>query len=285
MRPSLPRRHARPLCHRFVLVCGGSQGIGLSTAAEVVRRGGSVAVVARDPQRLQESAASLREMCTTADQFVDSEACDTTDEDAFAVALGHLVTRRGVPDVLVCNVGAADPGYLHELGVADFRQTMDTNFFGQLVPTLALLPAMRARGRGQVVLVSSMLGYFSIMGYAAYSPSKFALVGLAEALRNEVAPDGVTVSVAYPPDTLTPGYDRENVTKPAECRDMSAATKALTADQVGAAIANGIERGDKHILPGDAAKVWRLKRHAPGLLDILLTRSYAAARARSTRVS
>ena len=277
----LPGRRRHPVAGQHVVIVGGSEGIGLAAATEVARRGGSVTIVARRSEPLAAAAATVSRHATGSSQVVETIAVDARDEAAVDTAFGDLVERRGIPDVLVNNVGYADPRYVEEYTAQDFRDSLETNVMGQVTPTLALLPHLLRAGRGHVVNVSSMLGYFAIMGYAAYAPSKFAVVGFSEALRHELRPRGITVGVLYPPDTLTPGYERENVHKPPECLAMSEGSKTLTAAQVARALVDGIETRAAHILPGDAGMVWRVQRYAPGVLRLILDRQYVKARATS----
>ncbi|MFX6861571.1 SDR family NAD(P)-dependent oxidoreductase, partial [Acinetobacter baumannii] len=88
----------------------------------------------------------------------------------------------------------------------DFRRNMDVNYYGQLVPLLILLPHFMAARKGHIANVSSMLGFMGMIGYATYAPTKFALVGLTDSLRNELKPHGITFSILYPPDTETEGF-------------------------------------------------------------------------------
>src|SRR3990172_12089693 len=100
---------------------------------------------------------------------------------------------------------------------------------------------MIERGQRHLMLVSSGAGIVGVYGYSAYSPTKFAVRGLAETLRAELKPHGIVVGCAYPPDTDTPGLARENATKPEATARISAAIKVRSADQVGRAIVRGIE--------------------------------------------
>lgn len=263
---------------RHVMVVGASEGIGRATAQELVRRGASVVLVARRRGPLDQATSELSQLATAPGQFVDTLCVDATDEEAVGEAVTAYVERRGVPGVLVCNVGSAEPRRVTEVGADDYRRALETNVVGQVIPFHALLPHFLAAGRGHTVVVSSMLGYFSIMGYATYAPTKFALVGWVETLRSELGPHGLTFGVLYPPDTLTPGYDRENLTKPPECRQMSQGVTPMSPEAVARVLVDGIERRRTHILPGDAALVWRLKRHLPRVLDLVLDRSHARAR-------
>jgi len=277
MAPSIGRTR-RPVAGTHTVIWGASTGIGRAAAAEIARRGGSVTILARGATALDEAATHARGFASGTGQFVDALVCDATDETAVAVAVEQLVAARGIPDVVVNNVGSSDPRYVDDFAVDDFRAAMEQNFLGQVTPTLALLPHLRRAGRGHIVNVASMLGYFAIMGFATYAPTKYAVVGLSEVLRHELRPAGITVGVLYPPDTLTPGYERENLTKPPECLELSEGSATLSAERVGRDLVDGIEARAWRIMPGDAGLVWRVQRHAPWALRALLDRRYAAAR-------
>ena len=83
-------------------------------------------------------------------------------------------------------VGYAYPQYIQNLQIQDFKKNMEVNYYGQLNPILCILPYFMQRKRGYIANVSSMMGYFGIMGYATYAPTKFAIAGLTEALRHEL---------------------------------------------------------------------------------------------------
>ena len=119
---------------------------------------------------------------------------------------------------MVCAAGAAYPGYFLEQDLAIFERTMRLNYLGSVFTAKAAVPAMVARSSGHLILISSGAAAASFLGYSSYAPTKFAVRGLADALRNELCGTGVRVSVAYPPDTDTPGFEQENKTKPPECR-------------------------------------------------------------------
>jgi 3-dehydrosphinganine reductase len=192
--------------------------------------------------------------------------------------LDGFVDRRGVPDYLINVVGYAYPHYVQELTLADFRDSMEVNYFGQLVPTLILLPHFMAARGGHIAFVSSMMGYFGIMGYAAYAPTKFALAGLAEVLRHELKPYNISISVLYPPDTDTPGLEMEMQTKPEECALLTANASLLSAREVAKVFVAGLLKKEYAILPGEAKYVWRLNKYAPWLLRRTIDRQYEEAR-------
>ncbi|HEX5614283.1 MAG TPA: SDR family oxidoreductase [Acidimicrobiia bacterium] len=218
-----------------VVVTGGSEGIGLAAARACAARGARVSLLARRVDRL---AAAARELGGD----VHTESVDVTDADAVARAVDACVAHHGPCDVLVTSAGLAEPGYFAELDLDVFRRQMDVNYFGTLHAVRAVVPAMVARRAGHVVLVSSDVGFMGVFGYSAYAPTKFAVKGLGECLRAELAPAGVHVSIVYPPDTETPGFARENEAKPEETARISASISPVPASRVGEAIARGVER-------------------------------------------
>ena len=132
----------------------------------------------------------------------------------------------GPPTLLFHCAGYSRPLAFDDLSAADFRAQVEVNYLGSVHVVKAFLPHMSRPGHagGNVVLTSSMTGQVGTFGYAAYSPTKFALRGFAECLSMELAAKAaprVNVSLAYPPDTQTPGYELENRSKPEECRLIS----------------------------------------------------------------
>ncbi len=266
------------LKNKTVILCGGSKGIGKETARQIVRLGGSVCVIARNAEPLEAAVSEMRNLAREDSQFIESISCDTTNMEQLQPLLTEFVERHGVPDYLINMVGYAYPQYVQELTLEDYRKCMEVNYFGQLIPTLILLPHFKAARKGHIANVSSMLGFFGIMGYAAYAPTKFALVGLTEVLRHELKPYNINFSVLYPPDTDTPGFEIENRTKPEECALMSESVKTLSAQRVAEILVAGLIRKKYAILPGEAGLVWRLYRYFPWLVRWITDRDYRQAR-------
>src|SRR5262249_2668104 len=122
------------------------------------------------------------------------------------------------------------------------RDQMEVDYFGTLHAVRSVLPAMLERGRGHLVLVASTAALVGVFGYSAYAPAKYAVRGLAETLRAELVHDGIVVACADPPDTRTPGFERENELKPPETAAVSATIKPREPGRVARAIVRGIER-------------------------------------------
>ncbi len=172
--------------------------------------------------------------------------------------------------MLITSAGSSHPGYFERLDDAVFRDQMEVDYFGTLHAVRAVVPSMIERGRGHLVTVSSTAGLIGVFGYSAYAPAKFAVRGLTETLRCELAPHGIVVACAYPPDTRTPGLDAENALKPPETERISAAIKPRDVERVAHAIVHGIER-NRLVITADAQTA-ALAR-ASGLLGPYLRRT------------
>lgn len=218
-----------------VVITGASEGIGRAIAEGALARGARVSLIARRTEPLERAARELGPRASWA-------AADVRDRAALRGAIDQLTERSGPCDVLVANAGYALPGRFWELPADEFATEMQVNYLGAVHAVAAVVDSMRARRRGHLCFVSSTAGLLGVYGYSAYSPTKFALRGLAETLRAELAPEGVSVSVVYPPDTDTPGFAKENEVKPAETAAISGTVKPVAAHEVAEAALKGVER-------------------------------------------
>lgn len=176
-----------------VLVTGGSRGIGLAVARRVVAAGARVGLVARDGTALERALDGLGGTDAGA-----VAAADVADRDALAGALAELEARLGPPDVLVNNAGIGHHRAVPATPVGEVAGLLDVNFLGAVAATAAVLPGMLERGRGHVVVTASVAGRLATPYEAAYSATKFALVGWAHALALEVGRSGVGVTIVDP---------------------------------------------------------------------------------------
>jgi len=179
---------------RVWMITGAARGIGARITEAALARGEAVVATSRD-------AASLRK------RFPESAALlalplDVTDEAQAAAAVQAALARFGRIDVLVNNAGYGLLGAVEEATADEVRRLYETNVFGLLNVTRAVLPAMRARRSGHVINISSLGGYQSAPGFGVYCSTKFAVEGLSEALHGELAPLGIHVTV------VEPGYFR-----------------------------------------------------------------------------
>ncbi|MBO0746941.1 MAG: SDR family oxidoreductase [Acidimicrobiaceae bacterium] len=218
---------------------GGSSGIGLAIAQELVRRGPRVSLVARGQERLESAAAELE----AAGAQVAVAAVDVADFAALESSFAELTERQGPCDMLVASAGLTYPGYFMHLGSERFRELMEVNYFGVLHAVRAVTPSMTERRSGSIVGISSTAGLIGVFGYSAYGPTKFAVRGLFETLRVELAPYGIHVGCVFPPDTETPQLSFEEPLKPAETRAISGSIRPIPAERVARATLEGIEKG------------------------------------------
>jgi 3-dehydrosphinganine reductase len=265
---------------RHAIITGGSSGIGLAIAANLLAKGWNLTIIARDRARLDAAKARLEGRLAGRTQQVLAISCDVSDREGVDAAIGQAVDSLGPPELLITSAGIAHPGYFAELPLEIFRDTMEINYFGTLYAVQAVLPALRQRGGGHVVMISSGAGLIGIFGYSAYAPTKFALRGLAETLRGELKGEGIRVSIVYPPDTDTPQLAAENEIKPPETAGITGNAKVLSAEAVATEVLKGIERNRFQIAPG-----WEmgLLARLHSLLAPLLFRYFDALAAKAAK--
>jgi len=268
----------QPFKNKSAIITGGSKGIGKETAKLIARLGGSVCIIARKLDALNETAEEIKQFIQDKDQFVDVISVDLTDLEKLRPLLIQYIEKHGVPDYLINNVGFAYPQYVEKLTINDYHDAMNVNFFGQLHPTMILLPYFMEAKKGHVCNVSSFLGLMGLMGYAAYTPSKFAIAGWSEVLRNELKPHGINISVLFPVDTQTPGFDKENEMKPEECAIMSESGGINTAEEVAETWVKGILKNKFQVIPGKGSMISKIKRLFPWLVYSSIDGDYKKAR-------
>lgn len=190
---------------RTAVVTGGSAGIGLATAELLVRRGWQVAILAREPQRLEQARALLAKHGPR----VLAIPTDVADAEAVDAAAAQVEQELGPIGAWVNNAMSTVVARADEITPAEYRRVTDTTYHSQVYGTLAALRYMKPRGRGAIVQVSSGLGFRAVPMQAAYCAAKFAVSGFTDALRAELIADDlpITLSVVYLPAVNTPQPD------------------------------------------------------------------------------
>lgn len=248
-----------------VVITGASSGIGRATAIEMARRGAHVVLAARRGEKLETVAAECRALGVRATAVI---ADVTKPEDC-----ARLAEAAGTIDVLVNNAGFAVFDSVAEAQTNDFRAMMDTNYFGTVNVTKAVLPSMLGRRRGTIVNVTSICGIMGFARMGGYCASKFAVIGFTEALRNEVIDRGVRVAL------VCPGTTESEFFVTADRSKMPGAEKlmpTLAPEKVARAVCNAAEDGRyRRILPLLAAVFMRLKELTPRLAHVLMRRTSA----------
>jgi short-subunit dehydrogenase len=193
-RTMIRRRRYLDLNGTVAIVTGGSRGIGLEIARELARRGARITICARNERELRAAQEELEQIGAQ----VLAITCDVTQQDEIANVVHQTRQHFGPIDVLINNAGIISVGPVSHMSLADYRDAMDINFEAPLLFMLEVMPEMRERGSGRIVNITSFGGKVATPHLAPYCASKFALVGLSETLRMELADDGVFVTTVCP---------------------------------------------------------------------------------------
>jgi NAD(P)-dependent dehydrogenase (short-subunit alcohol dehydrogenase family) len=171
-------------------VTGAGRGLGLELARQVLRRGDAVVATARRPMAVQDALGASERLLV--------QRLDVLDGGQVGAAVAAAAARFGGIDVLVNNAGQGVRGTIEETPDDEVRAIFETNTFGAIAVTRAVLPLMRARRRGRILTISSMSGQVASPDWGLYSATKFALEAISEALHAEVAPLGIDVVIVEP---------------------------------------------------------------------------------------
>jgi NAD(P)-dependent dehydrogenase (short-subunit alcohol dehydrogenase family) len=188
-------RHAIDFSGRTVAITGGSRGLGLVLARQFAGSGARVCLLARNEEELRRAK---EELVRRGAEDVLTVLCDVRDPESIRHAVKRIVEERGAVDILVNNAGVIEVGPLDHMSLEDFENAMATHFWGPLHLIRACLPGMRRRGFGRIVNISSVGGRIAVPHLAPYSASKFALSGLSDAMRAELAHEGIRVTTVAP---------------------------------------------------------------------------------------
>jgi short-subunit dehydrogenase len=262
---------AQDLRGKRVLVTGASSGIGRAAAKAFAGAGASVLVVARSEEKLDALAAEIG----GPPKAVPLPA-DVADGASMAALAEEVLLRYGPPDVIVAGAGIGMDARFAETSDDDFRRVLEVNVLGVLRTIRPFLPAMVARGSGRILLISSVVGKRGVPNYTAYSASKFALHGMADALRPELYGTGVTVGIVCPSSTSTE-FDTRKIR--AGIAQPRVRVQRHTPESVAAALVRMARSTRREVVLSVEGKFmsWA-NRWAPGLLDIVLAKALVKKR-------
>lgn len=232
--------------NKHVVIPGGSEGLGKALAIHLVELGAQVTILSRNQNKLQAVMDLVNESNSPLKGKLSVVVADVTNPQDISNAMAQL----GHIDVLIPCAGASLTGKWTERSLNDHRQAMDLNYFGTVHCIHAVLPQMIQRKSGIVCLIGSALSLTSYIGYAAYSPTKYALRGLADTLRNELLPYNISMHIAYPGNMQTAGFDCEQETKPAETKSIESSGSVYLPREVAKSVLKSIGRGEYNIYCG-----------------------------------
>ena len=191
-------RHLIDFGGRTVVITGGSRGLGLVLARQFAAQGARVCLLARDTGELQRALDQLVDQGSRNVDHVTIVPCDIRSRSSIRETIAFILDERRAIDVLVNNAGIIQVGPLEHMTTEDFENAMATHFWAPLHLMQECVPAMRRRGFGRIVNIASIGGRVAVPHLAPYSASKFALVGLSDAVRAELAQYGIRVTTVSP---------------------------------------------------------------------------------------
>jgi NAD(P)-dependent dehydrogenase (short-subunit alcohol dehydrogenase family) len=203
----LRRGRAIDFADRVVVITGGSRGLGLVLARRLAAEGARLVLLARDEAELHRAAQQF-----PPDVDVMTVRCDIRRRADVRAAIDTVLDRWQVVDILINNAGVIQVGPLEHMTEQDFENAMATHFWGPLHLMFETVPSMRRRGFGRIVNIASIGGRVAVPHLAPYCASKFALVGLSDAVRSELDQYGIRVT------TVTPGLMRTGSPRNAEVK-------------------------------------------------------------------
>jgi short-subunit dehydrogenase len=263
----------RALRDRVVVITGASSGIGAATAVACGREGMRVALAARRKERLERVAGDVR----AAGGEVRVVPTDVCDEAAVQALIDGTVAAWGRLDVLVNNAGIGMLAPTAATSAAEFEAIMRVNYLGTVHGVLAALPHMRRQGGGHIVNVASVVGKRASPFRAAYVASKFAVMGLSEALRMELRQDGIHVTAICPIGTATEFHELEVNRLGVSGRGGP----IQSAEHVARGIVRALRRPRPEVHPYPPARLlFLMNQIAPGLVDRLMMAVSPKARQR-----
>jgi short-subunit dehydrogenase len=244
-----------------VLITGASQGIGRALVVEAAKRGCKVLAAARSQPLLDALAAEVR----AANGVIETVAADVTRPEDRAAMAAAAARHFGGLDVLVNNAGIGATGHFMDSEPDVLRQIFETNFFGLTETTRACLPLLKAGVTPAIVNVSSVVGKRALPARSLYSASKFAVMGFSEAIRAELAKDGIDVLV------VSPGLTRTNFSKnmlEQKAKIQLDHLRGMTSEQVAVATLDALAKGKLDVTLTLRGKLLVLvNRFAPWVVD------------------
>ena len=189
---------------RSVIVTGASKGIGKGIARVFASKGARVLITARDLAQAEAAAADIR----ANGGIASAVAADISTVEGNTVMAEAAIARHGGIDILCCNAGVFPEAKLAEMSVVDWNHVMDINLKGTFLSVHACLPALKARGKGRIVLTSSITGPITgSPGWSHYGASKAGQLGFMRSAAIELAPFNITVNAVLPGNILTEGVE------------------------------------------------------------------------------
>jgi NAD(P)-dependent dehydrogenase (short-subunit alcohol dehydrogenase family) len=267
-----------------VFITGGASGLGRALAQRYVRDGARVCIGDVNDARGEETVQALRSLVAGSLY----RHCDVTSEGDLVAARDALEQAWGGVDIVINNAGVAQAGAIEAVSVDDWKWIIDINLLGVVRGCRAFTPLFKRQGQGHFVNVASMAGLLDLPLMSSYNATKAAVVSLSESLQNELARDGIGVTV------LCPSFFQTNLAESLRAPDADLRAKLIrllsrspiTAEQIAEQVFRAVNDGRFYVLPhAPARRTWILKRLLPRRLYRALVRRQAGWRSRRGTVT
>jgi short-subunit dehydrogenase len=261
----------------IVLITGASQGSGRATALLFARHGYDVVLAARQPDRLHAVAAQIQAL----DRQALAVPTDTGNFEQVQMLVQKALDQFGQIDVLVNNAGICLSGAIEQTSLADWHQIMDTNFWGYVHLIQALLPQFLQRRSGSIVNVGSFGGKMPLPQMTAYCASKYAVTGLTDTLRLELAPQGIHVGAVHPGVINSDFLERaafrgsdetDSESRRQQMRSLLQAGWVSQPEDIAKAIWDTVQQRKSEVVVGPTMIATEAYRLAPSLVQWLMQR-------------
>jgi 3-dehydrosphinganine reductase len=273
---------------KHALITGGSSGIGLAIARKLSALGANVTILARREEVLETACREIEQSRKRPEQLITALSADVSKFEQVNAVIQSHIEKHGVPDLLINSAGAAMPGMFDEISMDVFSWMMDVNYHGTVNTTRAVLPGMKARRSGHIINICSAAGFLGVYGYTAYCGSKFAVRGFSDALRAEVKPDGIQVTIVYPGDTDTPqlAFDKEH--SPEVAKLVNSSGGLLPPEKVADDILKAVQKKKAVVTPGFEASLFYFAINSIGyltypIMDFLVSQAIRDVNKRSLK--
>jgi len=237
-----------------IVITGGSSGIGLDIARAYTKKGANIVLLARNQVRLNSAVNECKALVENSSQKILAFSVDVANKEQLQATMADIKSQVSVPSVLILSAGIVASERFMEQSDDGFDGIIQTNVYGSRAVARAFLPDMINNQSGQVCFISSLGGVISTYGYSAYSASKFAVVGMAGAMRQELASENIGVSVVCPPEVDTPMVAKESEHILPQTRFIKDIGGLLQPNTVTDATLKGIAKNRFIIVPGLMAK-------------------------------
>ncbi|MBT3465431.1 SDR family NAD(P)-dependent oxidoreductase [archaeon] len=191
------------LINKTILITGASSGIGRQTAIDLAKLGNTLILIGRNKKRLEEVKKKCNKYAVNYKIGTSYIICDVSNEKNVKEACKLVFEKYNKVDVLINNAGYGEKRSFLKTSTKNFKDMFDTNYFGIIYFTKAILPSMLKRKYGHIVNIGSIVSKMAVPDMSAYCSTKFAVMGLTESLRHEVDGTGVNVSIVMPGSTDT----------------------------------------------------------------------------------